>query len=174
MRVTRTAIRAVDCVFKHARFLKAPGTSGAFPWSLSLVVAGQDVRCRPRSVRAEWRPLGWRALRFLERRSTKRYLSKKRPSRPFSGPPHAIQVSSRSIVSGPASSRTRRYSAPQFGHLNGVGRCSVIAAMCDARPLSARGRVKANLSSAIRLLSNMNEFCIPYSVRFPDAKRTTA
>jgi hypothetical protein len=47
---------------------------------------------------------------------TKKYLSRKPPSRPRSGPPQLRQVISRSVVGpGGASIRTTLYSAPQLG-----------------------------------------------------------
>ena len=51
-------------------------------------------------------------------REIKKYLKRKAPSRPGSGPPQLRQTISRSVVGpGRASIRTTSYSAPQVGHL---------------------------------------------------------
>lgn len=51
-------------------------------------------------------------------REIKKYLKRKAPSRPRSGPPQLRQTISRSVVGpGGASVRTTSYSASQVGHL---------------------------------------------------------
>ena len=82
-------------------------------------------------------------------RSVKKYLSRKRPSRAFSGPTQLRQVNWRSPMTGGASTLTTWYCASQFGQLNGeAGRLSVMRCNPTAE------RTAHNQTSANQVPSN--------------------
>jgi hypothetical protein len=90
------------------------------------LVAGQPVGCGERTVRANTsvRPAGCLG------RCTRKYLSRKPPSRAGSAPPQLTHI--RSAAADRASTPTTLYFAPQLGQLNGVGLRWAMSRLCQS------------------------------------------
>jgi hypothetical protein len=96
------------------------------------LVAGQPVGCGERTVRANTsvRPAGCLG------RCTRKYLSRKPPSRAGSAPPQLTHI--RSAAADGASTPTTLYFAPQLGQLNGVGLRWGMSRLCRSSTPSRR------------------------------------
>ena len=78
--------------------------------------AGRSATRTPASARPGEPGFAYRSRRL--RRLTRKYFNIEGPSRPGRGAPQDLHVISGRLSTVGASTRTRLYSAPQFGHLN--------------------------------------------------------